>query len=122
MISSDEYTCAGKVTEVRVEGSELGLRATVPFLVFCTTLHHVGVHAKWKSGDRIIFYYRRIYGEIFLKPTGSAKEVIRDANITKLLREATLRLCAPPIEMLIAERKTLSTGPPEGRAPRNQTR
>jgi len=33
MISSDEYTCAGKVTDVRVEGSLLGLRAMIPVLV-----------------------------------------------------------------------------------------
>lgn len=49
MISSDEYTCAGKVTDVRVEGSLLGLRATIPFLVTCTTVHHIGANAKWKS-------------------------------------------------------------------------
>jgi hypothetical protein len=33
MISSDEYTGPGKVTDVRVEGSLLGLRATIPFLL-----------------------------------------------------------------------------------------
>lgn len=51
MISSDECTCAGKVTEVRVEGSLLGLRATIPFLHYYTTLHHIGASSNWKPGE-----------------------------------------------------------------------
>lgn len=46
MISSDEYTCAGRVTDVRIEGSLLGLRGTIPILVYRTTLHHIGARAK----------------------------------------------------------------------------
>lgn len=63
MISSDEYTCAGKVTDVRVEGSLLGLRATIPFLVYCTTLHHIGADSKWKSRLYLSSHYKRKISE-----------------------------------------------------------
>lgn len=60
MISSDECTCAGKVTDVRVEDSLLGLRTTIPFLGYCTTLHHVGANPKWKSEQ---YLFRRFRGQ-----------------------------------------------------------